>query len=397
MPALNEPVRYLKGVGPEMARRLERLGLLTIRDLLYHLPSGYRDRREVTPIARLETGAEATIAASVASVETRRRRGGKSDLVASLRDESGFLRAVWFNAPYVGGRLRLGERYLFSGTVQRYRGPEFHNPEFESEEEGERLHVSRLAPRYPLTEGVSERWVRARVHDALEGLPPVSDPVPEARRAALRVPSLDRALRDIHFPERPADVEPARRRLALEELLRLQISLQFARRRHRDRVRAPSLAAGADAMRAFAKSLPFRLTGAQIRALAAIAVDLDAVVPMRRLLLGDVGSGKTVVALAAAVRAAAAGRPHFGASVARDAVGGHGGGEPRAALTPRERDVLRLIARGLSSKEIADDLGLRTRTVEAYRVVVMDKVGVRHIAGLTKYALRHHLTTLDDD
>jgi DNA-binding NarL/FixJ family response regulator len=98
-----------------------------------------------------------------------------------------------------------------------------------------------------------------------------------------------------------------------------------------------------------------------------------------------------------AVRAAAAGRPHFGASVARDAVGGHGGGEPRAALTPRERDVLRLIARGLSSKEIADDLGLRTRTVEAYRVVVMDKVGVRHIAGLTKYALRHHLTTLDDD
>ncbi|HET7904898.1 MAG TPA: DEAD/DEAH box helicase, partial [Candidatus Eisenbacteria bacterium] len=308
MPSLHEPVRYLKGVGPEMARRLERLGIVTIRDLLYHLPSGYRDRRSVTPIARLQTGVEATIAASVVSIEPRRRRTGRSDLVATLRDESGFLRAVWFNAPYVAERLKAGERYLFSGTVQRFRGPELHNPEFEPEEGGERVHVERLAPRYPLTEGVSERWVRARVHDALESLPPVPDLLAEERRAALGVPSLDRAFREIHFPPRPEDAEAARRRLALEELLRLQISLQYARRRHRDRLVAPSLAAGAAALRAFAKSLPFRLTGAQIRALQAIAADLDGVTPMRRLLLGDVGSGKTVVALAAAVRAAAAGR-----------------------------------------------------------------------------------------
>jgi ATP-dependent DNA helicase RecG len=308
MPAFRDPIRFLKGVGPEMARRLDRLGIGTVRDLLYHLPTGYRDRRSVTPIARVTPGVEVTIDAVVSSVEPRRRRGGRSDLVASLRDPSGFLRAVWFNQAYVAERLKVGERYLFSGTAQVFRGPELHNPEFEPAEGGDKLHVARLAPRYPLTEGVSERWIRTRIRDALDALPTVPDLVPESSREGLRLPSLDRALRGIHFPESPEDVEPARRRLALEELLRLQLALQYARRRHRDRMTAPSLAAGAEAMRAFVRGLPFKPTGAQLRALASIAPDLDATKPMRRLLLGDVGSGKTVIALAAAVRAAAAER-----------------------------------------------------------------------------------------
>ena len=308
MPAFHDPIRYLKGVGPEMARRLQRLGIVTVRDLLYHLPTGYRDRRSVTPIARVTPGVEVTVDAVVSSIEPRRRRGGRSDLVASLRDSTGFLRAVWFNQSYVADKLKVGERYLFSGTAQVFRGPELHNPEFEPAVGGDKLHVARLAPRYPLTEGVSERWIRTRIRDALDALPTVPDLVPEAARGELGIPSLDRALRAIHFPDEPEEAEPARRRLALEELLRLQIALQYARRRHRDRTVAPSLAAGAEAMRAFVRALPFKPTGAQIRALASIAPDLDATKPMRRLLLGDVGSGKTVIALAAAVRAAAAGR-----------------------------------------------------------------------------------------
>ncbi len=402
MPALTEPVRYLHGVGPQMANRLARLGILTIRDLLYHLPSGYRDRREVTPIARLQTGVEATIAASVASLETRRRGGRRSDLVASLRDESGFLRAVWFNAAFVGERLREGNRYLFSGTVQRFRGPEFHNPDFEPEDGGERLHVARLVPRYPLTEGVSERWVRARVHDALEGLPAVEDLVPESRRAALGVPSLDRALRDIHFPARPSDAEPARRRLALEELLRLQISLQYARRRHRDRLVAPSLSAGADAMRAFVRSLPFRLTGDQLGALQAIAVDLDATTPMRRLLLGDVGSGKTVVAIAAAIRAAAAGHQaaflaptsilaEQHAATAERLLGASGVTHALLTAATTERERARILE-GVASGEIAILLGThalleRDLAFRALALVIVDeqhRFGVRQRVSLAE-------------
>jgi ATP-dependent DNA helicase RecG len=291
-----------------MATRLDRLGIATIADLLTHLPSGYRDRRQITSIAKLEPGVESTIEASASAIATRRRRGGRSDVTASLRDATGVLRVVWFNQSYVAGKLKEGERYLFTGAVRVSRGPEFHNPEFEPADGVDKLHVARLAPRYPLTRGISERWIRARIKDALDGLPPVPDIVPERWRDELRLPPLDRALRAIHFPGELSETEPARRRLALEELLRLQVALQFVRRRHRDRLTAPSLSAGAEAMRAFVRGLPFRLTAAQLRVLQAIAPDLDATKPMRRLVLGDVGSGKTVVALAAAVRAAAAGK-----------------------------------------------------------------------------------------
>jgi ATP-dependent DNA helicase RecG len=308
MPVLSDPIRFLKGVGPEMARRLGRLGILTVRDLLYHAPIGYRDRRSLTPIARLTPGAEASVLATVVEAKLQRRARGRRDLTATLRDESGLVRAVWFNQPFRAPLLTAGETYLFSGAVQAYRGVELHNAEFEpAEGEGTHVHTMRLAPRYALTEGVTERWLRARIRDALDELPPVPDLIPESWRARLDLPDLRGALEEAHFPETLEAAGRATRRLAMEELLSLQIALQFARRRHRGRLRARRLTAGDASMRSFVASLPFTLTGAQSRALEAIASDLDVEQPMRRLLLGDVGSGKTVVALAAAVRAAGAG------------------------------------------------------------------------------------------
>ena len=308
MPVLSDPIRFLKGVGPEMARRVARLGILTIRDLLYHAPVGYRDRRSLTPIARLSPGVEASVLATVVEAKLLRRPRGRSDLAATLRDESGILRAVWFNQPFRAPLLTAGETYLFSGAVQAYRGVELHNPEFEpAEGGGAHVHTLRLAPRYALTEGVTERWLRARVRDALDELPPVPDLIAEPWRERLGLPDLRTALEEAHFPPTPDLAERAKRRLAMEELLSLQMALQFARRRHRGRLRARSLSAGATSMDGFVSALPFSLTGAQSRALDAIAADLDQEQPMRRLLLGDVGSGKTVVALAAAIRAAGAG------------------------------------------------------------------------------------------
>ena len=313
MHSLSDPVRYLKGVGPAMAGRLARLGIHTVGDVLFHVPTGHRDRRDFTSIADLQPGVEATIVATVVSKRVDRRRGGRADLSASLRDDSGFTRAVWFNQAFRGPQLVEGERYVFSGKGQPFRGVELHNPEFEPyENESERVHTSRLVPRYGLTEGITERWLRARVRDALDELAPVPDLLLTFSRArdhaALAgLPRLQEAFERLHFPESLDQVEPARRRLALEELLRLQIALQLARVEHRANRRARPLGEGADLMRRFLASLPFALTRSQREAIAAIEQDLDQEAAMRRLLLGDVGSGKTVVALAGAARAAGAG------------------------------------------------------------------------------------------
>jgi ATP-dependent DNA helicase RecG len=307
MASLSDPVRFLKGVGPEMARRLARLEIHTIRDLLFHVPTAYRDRRAAVPISRLTPGAEASIVATLADCRVRAIRG-RRDLTGTLRDETGFVRVVWFNQAYLASSLRVGDRYFLSGKVKAFRGLELCNPEFEPlDSDDPRLHVGLLAPRYSLTEGVAERWLRARVRGALDDLPRVPDVVPEEWRSRCGVPPLSQALEEVHFPPRPEAAEPARRRLALEELLTLQVALQFARRKHRGQSRAPSLERGAAASSRFVGGLPFPLTRAQERALGAVGADLDLRTPMRRLLLGDVGSGKTVVALAAAVRAVGAG------------------------------------------------------------------------------------------
>lgn len=308
MPGLSDPVRFLKGVGPEMARRLGRLKIATVRDLLFHVPRSYRDRRTVSTIAALAPGAEASVAATLGSIRLTHRLRGRRDLTAVVRDETGTLRIVWFNQPYLADALSPGTRYLFSGPVQPFRGLEMHNPDFEPEgDPDQHLHVGRLTPRYPLTEGVAERWMRARVRDALDALPSIEDPVPAEDRERLGLPSIGDALARVHFPGSHEEADTARRRIALEELLSLQISLQYARAKHRARHGAPPLASGAPVAARFRTGLPFALTPGQRAAVDAVSADLDREVPMRRLLLGEVGSGKTVVALDAAARAAGAG------------------------------------------------------------------------------------------
>ena len=304
---MSDPVRFLTGVGPEMARRLAKLEIRTIRDLLFHVPRGYRDRRLITPIAFLKPHTEASVLATVATVRVERRLRGRRDVSAIVQDGTGPLRVVWFNQPYVERALTAGERYFFSGPVEPYRGLEMHNPEFDAEEDdGEGKDFARVTPVYGLTQGVTQRWLRARVQDALRAIRLIPDPVPQAWRQERGLPSLGEAFAQVHFPASPEDAEPARRRIALEELLRIQVSLLYARARHRGRRAAHPLGEGASLASRFHASLPFRLTRSQEEALAAIERDLDREVAMRRLLLGDVGSGKTVLALAAAVRAAGA-------------------------------------------------------------------------------------------
>src|SRR5437867_2137221 len=206
MASFSDPVRYLSGVGPEMARRLAKLEIRTIRDLLFHIPRSYLDRRTVTPIAFLRPNEEASILGTLASVRLERRLRGRRDVAGVVQDGTGALRIVWFNQPFVERLLRPGERYFFSGSVQPFRGLEMHNPEFEPDEEGaEHRNLARVAPVYGLTEGITQRWLRARVADALRSLSATPDPVPPEWRRAQALPGLREALAQVHCPERPED------------------------------------------------------------------------------------------------------------------------------------------------------------------------------------------------
>jgi len=304
---LNAPVTVMRGVGERQARRLARLGLRTIRDLLYFLPRRYDDFSNLKTINRLEYGEEVTIVAQVERAETRQTRRGSAIFKAVLSDGTGFIEATWFNQPYLAERIRHGRQIVISGRVDEYLGRLcFTSPEWEPLRK-ELLHTGRLVPVYPLTEGVSGRWLRQLIKKTVDyWAPRLPDHLPPAVREEHDLPDLGTALRQAHFPDSHDFLRKARYRLAFDELFVFQLGL--LRQRHLWRS-APGrqLPIDDESLQAFVLSLPFRLTGAQQRALGQIVADIRSPYPMNRLLQGDVGSGKTVVAAAAMALVVAAG------------------------------------------------------------------------------------------
>jgi len=308
---LAAPVQYLKGVGPARADALARLGIVTVEDLLLHAPRRLEDRRRLVPLRDLVHGAVQTVEATVAAVSERRVRRGLVLLKAALVDATGVAYAVWYNQAYLKGQLRRGVRALFSGKVERWGGEvRLRAPEFEVLEDDaeETWHTGRLVPIYPATEGLSQRVLRTLVRSALEAhADRVPEILPEALRAARGLLGIREALWALHYPETPEAHAAARARLAFEELLVLQLGL--ALRRHRlAREAKPFRYGTGDLVERFLRGLPFPLTRAQQRAIREITADMHAPAPMNRLLHGDVGSGKTVVAAAALLVAVQGGR-----------------------------------------------------------------------------------------
>ena len=301
---LDTPVERLAGVGPRQAARLAKLGLHSVRDLLLHLPRRYEDTREVIPLAGLVPGNEVqTVRARLARVSSRRTPYKRMALVeAMLDDGETTASAVWFNQPFLVRQLREGEELLLSGKVKwERRGPVLQNPEFERVS-GDQLHVGRLAPVYPETGGLTSRYLRERIEPLLPLVELLADPLPERVREEEGLLTLGEALRTLHAPDAPELVERARERVGFEELFLLQLAAQRARRRRLsgDGVVVPY---DPELARGFAASLPFRLTDGQRLAAHAILTDMSRPGPMNRLLQGDVGSGKTVVAAMAALMA----------------------------------------------------------------------------------------------
>jgi ATP-dependent DNA helicase RecG len=318
---LDTPVKFLKGIGEKRAELFQKLGVETALDLLWHLPHRYLDASSLTPLAEAKVGGEFACVGTVVAkrvVPFKRLRVFR----AVLRDDSGVLECVWPGQPFLDRTIREGQTLLVTGPVKFYHGRQMAPREFvvldEPEEEGQRhsgtaAHDSgaestqhpapspqhgRVLPIYPATEGLSHKTIRGLVNRHLEALITLAtDPLPPAVLKGLNLPALAEALRDVHRPKDIAEAELGRRRLAFDELFDLQLTLARARSLAKKARAGISFVPKRDLTTKLRESLPFELTAGQKQALKEIVADMGSSERMHRLLMGDVGTGKTVVAL----------------------------------------------------------------------------------------------------
>jgi ATP-dependent DNA helicase RecG len=305
---LDAPVSTLPGISTAYTRRLERLNIQTVGDLLYHFPHRYDDYRKLRTISQLEYGEETTVVGTIWETGTRRTRGGSSVVSSVIADASGTIEAVWFNQPFLANQLRAGRRIVLSGKVDEYLGRlTLTSPTWEPLER-ELIHTGRLVPIYPLTAGVTSRWMRRQTKRVVDyWMPRLRDPLPQAVRERQQLMDLPLAIRQIHFPDNLEAAEAARRRLSFDEFLIIQLGMLRQRQKWQSQEGVPLAREQASVAR-FLAVLPFQLTEAQQRCLDYVLDDMSQSRPMSRLLQGDVGSGKTVVAAAAMLAAVAAGK-----------------------------------------------------------------------------------------
>jgi len=293
-------VKYLKGVGPKRAEALARLGIRTVGDLLYHAPHRYLDATTVTPLARAHVGEEVTCVGRVVSTGVLPTRKGLRVFRAVLRDASGLLECAWPGQPFLERQIKKGQLLLATGPVRYYHGRQLVPREFVilADEGEEGPEGGMVLPVYPATEGLTHRQIRSLIQQHLDALLALADdPHPQALRDAVGVPDLRSALTAVHRPATVADAELGRQRLAFDELFDQQLVQARARalaKRARAGIRFELRKEFTTRLK---QHLPFELTGDQRRAVRDIADDMTAPLRMHRLLMGDVGTGKTVVAL----------------------------------------------------------------------------------------------------
>ncbi len=299
-------VQYLKGVGPARARALANLGVTTARDLLHLFPRDYVDRSRVTPLGDVRVGDDVTVEGTVGEIVLERKRRGRTLVTALLSDDTGDILLKWFNAPYVADKVKADDRVVASGKLKFYQAPELVNPEFDVIGRGaDAESFGGVIPVYPLSAGLTQRALRRATLQALDGLADeLPEPLPPAVLTRTSFPPLGEALRQIHYPDGMDEQRRARRRLSFEHLYLMECGLLLKKRQG---LAQAGVRVHGDGSLRDRLELPFELTGAQLKALAVIDDDLAASWPMRRLLQGDVGSGKTVVALEAMLAAAEAG------------------------------------------------------------------------------------------
>jgi ATP-dependent DNA helicase RecG len=299
--ALDAKLTVLQGVGPKNAESLAKLGLHTLGDMLYYFPRRYDDYSQLKPIKELFYGEQVTVIGAIDSVHSRPIRGGKASIVeVIIKDGTGGLRLSFFNQPWLANRFKKGDAISVSGKIDQYLGRLVMNsPDWEPIEV-ESLHTNRIVPVYSLTERIAQKWLRSQMNQVITyWAPAVVDALPESVRKSADVMPLGEALLQVHFPESQDKLEAARKRLAFDEIFYLQMGV-LQQKRDWKSVDARRFPISDEWLDSRLTSLPFTLTSAQQNAVNDIRADLDSGKPMNRLLQGDVGSGKTVVAALAA-------------------------------------------------------------------------------------------------
>ncbi|OGN27424.1 MAG: ATP-dependent DNA helicase RecG [Candidatus Yanofskybacteria bacterium RIFCSPLOWO2_01_FULL_49_17] len=318
---LELPIEKLSHVGTRNLPRLKRLGISTVRDLLWHLPARYEDFSAMTAIADVQPDEKVHIQGEVVKIDTKRifpRR--MSVTTAIVKDDSGAIKAVWFNQPYIENALAEGTRVSLAGTAKLSKhGLQLSSPTYEKLRNGEYgpvvpagglTHTEGLVPVYPETEGISSKYLRFLIKPILEQIK-ISDHLPDEVLDRNGLVNLEQAIHAVHYPKTPNEAEKAKERLAFDDLLLFQIKALLERRKM-NQLKSVPIVFDKELVTDFISRLPFELTKDQKVAAWEILKDLEKSYPMNRLMEGDVGSGKTVVALIAAIQAAKTARPDGG-------------------------------------------------------------------------------------
>ena len=307
--ALETPLFEVLGAKSAFLKRLENLGVKTVRDLLWHFPSRYEDFSKMYTVAELEPGQQATIQGVVEEVHLGQSwRKHMSIVNAVIADDTGSIRAVWFNQPYVANTLKVGRQANFAGKVSLSDEGEMYlsHPAYELMRlagRQEMKHTGRLVPIYPETRGLTSRGLRFIIQTVMKRVPPFKEWIPDETLATLGFPEMNEAMHAIHFPKTLQDATLAQKRFSFEDLFLLQLT-NLRQKLKLAQEKAPVIAADIEKVKSILGELPFELMPSQKRSLWEIIKDLERSQPMNRLLQGDVGSGKTVVAAIAAMIAA---------------------------------------------------------------------------------------------
>ncbi len=306
---LNSHIFEVPGVGSGYAKKLEKLGIKTVRDLLFYFPYRWEDYSKITPIAKVKSGEQISVGGIIQDIQTKKSRRGIPVTEAIISDDSGIAKAVWFNQPYIEKSLKKGDEIYLAGKMEWGFGQlNFVSPSFEKakEAEDELRHTARIVSIYPETAGLSSKWLRQKIGLLTKLIYGIRDHLPEEVKRRHNLIELSAAVRSMHFPENQEELKKAQKRFLYDDLFCLLLSV-FLNKKEVEKEKSIAITYNEKIGKEFVKSLSYDLTSAQRKAAWDILKDLSKSVPMNRLLEGDVGSGKTVVAAMAALMVAVAG------------------------------------------------------------------------------------------